>query len=44
MQFHGADSSFEDKNVIDLEDDNGVKIVQEILAAAAAGGDFIEYY
>ncbi len=44
VQFHGADLTWEGKNVIDLEDDNGVRIVQEILAAAAGGGDFVEYY
>ncbi len=42
--FHGADPSHENQNMIDLEDVNGVKIVQEILAAAAAGGGFVEYY
>ncbi len=42
--FHGADPGFEGRNMIDLEDVNGVKFVQEILAAAAAGGGFVEYY
>ena len=42
--FHGADPGFDGQNLIDLEDANGVKIVQEILAAAAAGGGFVEYH
>ena len=44
VQFHGADLTFEDKNVLDLEDARGTKIVQEILAASTAGGGFVEYY
>ena len=44
VQFHGADLTFEDKTVLDLEDAHGTKIVQEILAAAAAGGGFVEYH
>ena len=42
--FHGADPSLDGQNLIDLEDINGVKIVQEIIAAGAAGGGFVEYY
>ena len=41
--FHGDDPSLEGQNLIDLEDANGVKIVQEGIAAAAAGGGFVEY-
>ncbi len=44
VQFHGADVTFEDKNVLDLEDARGVKVVQEMLAAATGGGGFVEYY
>ena len=44
VQFHGADLTFEDKNVLDLEDAHGTKIVQEILAAAAGEGGYVEYY
>ena len=42
--FHGANPGFDGQNMIDLEDANGVKIVQEIIAAAAAGGGFVEYH
>ena len=43
--FHGtADPSFYGQNVMDVEDVNGVKIVQEIIAAALAGGGFVKYY
>ena len=42
--FHGADESLEGQNLIDLEDINGVKIVQELISAAAAGGGFVEYF
>jgi hypothetical protein len=41
---HGADPSLDGQNLIDLEDVNGVKIVQEIIAAGVAGGGFVEYY
>ena len=37
------DPGLEGKNLIDLEDANGVKIVQEGIAAAAEGGGFVEY-
>ena len=40
---HGADPSLEGQNLIDLEDDNGVKIVQELIAVAADGGGYVEY-
>lgn len=42
--FHGADQSLEGQNRLDIEDVNGVKIIQEILAAAAAGGGYVEYF
>ena len=44
MLFHGANPSLDGRNLIDLEDHNGVKIIQELIAAAAAGGGFVEYY
>ena len=44
VQFHAADVTFEDKNVLELEDDRGTKIVRDMLAAADAGGGFVEYY
>ena len=34
VQFHAADVTFEDKNVIDLEDARGTKIVRDMLDAA----------
>ena len=40
---HGADPSLEGQNLIDLEDTNGVKIVQELIAVAAEGGGYVEY-
>ena len=44
MLFHGANPSLDGRDLIDLEDVNGVKIVQELIAAAAAGGGFVDYY
>ena len=41
---HGNDRSAESKNLIDVEDDNGKKVVQELLAAGNRGGDFVEYH
>ncbi|MXY84399.1 MAG: hypothetical protein F4Y91_20665 [Gemmatimonadetes bacterium] len=40
---HGADPSLEGQNLIELEDANGVKIVQELIAVAAEGGGYVEY-
>lgn len=40
---HGADPSLEGQNLIDLEDANGVKIVQELIAVTAEGGGYVEY-
>ena len=42
--FHGADPGFDGQNVIEFEDANGVKVFQEIIAAASAGGGFVEYH
>ena len=41
---HGNDRTAESKNLINVEDDNGKRVVQELLAAAARGGDFVEYH
>ena len=43
MVLHGASPDLEGENLYDLEDSNGVKIVQELLAAAAEGGGYVEY-
>lgn len=42
--FHAANSALEGQSLINFEDPNGVKYVQELIAAAAAGGGFVEYY
>ncbi|MCY3869466.1 MAG: cache domain-containing protein, partial [Gemmatimonadetes bacterium] len=42
--YHAADADLEGQNLINFEDPNGVKYVQELIAAAAAGGGFVEYY
>ena len=41
---HGGNTDAERKNLIDVEDDNGKKVVQEIVAAAQRGGDFVDYH
>ena len=41
--FHGARPEREGTNNIDLEDSNGVKVTQQSIAAAQAGGGFVEY-
>ena len=40
---HGDNPDLEGQNLIDLEDSNGVKIVQELIAVAAEGGGYVEY-
>ncbi len=40
---HGANPDLEGQNLIDLEDANGVKIVQELIAVTAEGGGYVEY-
>ena len=40
---HGDNPDLEGQNLIDLEDANGVKITQELIAAAAEGGGYVEY-
>ena len=41
---HGGDSAIDNEVLIDVEDDKGKKVVQELLAAAAQGGAFVEYH
>ena len=40
---HGNDRSAEDKNLLDVEDENGLRVVEELLAAGARGGGFVRY-
>jgi hypothetical protein len=40
---HGGNPDLEGKNLIDLEDANGFKITQSLIAAAAEGGGYVEY-
>ena len=42
--FHGANRTQETRTVLDSEDINGVKVVQELIKAARAGGGYVEYY
>ncbi len=42
--FHAANPALEGQNLINDEDPNGVKYVQELIAATATGGGFVEYY
>ncbi len=42
--YHAANAALEGQNLIDFEDPNGVKYVQELIAAAATGGGFVAYY
>ena len=41
--FHGANPAREGTNNYEQEDANGVKIVQELIAAAEAGGGWVHY-
>ncbi len=41
---HGNDRSAEDRNLLDVEDERGTKVVEELLAVAEQGGGFVEYY
>ena len=43
VALHADDPEQDGLNASDLEDDKGEKVVQKILAAAAAGGDYVEY-
>ena len=42
--FHAGDASANGKNLYDIEDSHGNKVVQDLIAAAGAGGGFVEYY
>ena len=42
--FHGADRARELRDATLWEDVNGVKVAQELIKAAQAGGGFVEYY
>ena len=41
---HGNDRDAESKNLLEVEDERGTKVVEELMAAAAQGGGFVEYY
>ncbi len=41
---HGNDRDAENRNLLDVEDERGTRVVEELLAAAAQGGGFVEYY
>ena len=41
--FHGGNPDLEGQNLYDSEDSNGVKYVQDLIAAAANGGGYVEY-
>ena len=41
--FHGANQSLEGQDLSDLEDKNGVRIVEELIRVANEGGGFVEY-
>ena len=40
---HGGDPTAENRNISEIEDDQGKKVGQELLAAAAQGGGFVDY-
>ena len=40
---HGNDRTAESKNLLGVEDERGVKVVEELFAAAARGGGFVKY-
>ena len=42
--FHGADRARELRDASDWEDINGIKVTQELIKLARAGGGFLEYY
>ena len=41
---HGNDRTAEGKNLLRVEDDRGTRVVEELFAAAARGGGFVEYH
>ena len=44
LVFHGANPSIENMNIFDDQDLNGVYYTRELIAAAQAGGGYVEYY
>ena len=42
--FHGAKRALQDQSYLNVEDINGVKIVNEMIEIAQAGGGYLEYY
>ena len=41
---HGNDRDAENRNLLGVEDERGTRVVEELFAAAAQGGGFVEYY
>ena len=41
---HGNDHAAESRDLFDVEDDNGFRVVEALLAAGARGGDFVRYH
>ena len=41
---HGNDRTAESRNLLGVEDERGTKVVEELFAAAAGGGGFVEYH
>ncbi|RUO30968.1 methyl-accepting chemotaxis protein [Aliidiomarina sedimenti] len=40
---HGVNQALEGRNLRDFQDPNGVYLIQELIAAAERGGDYVEY-
>ncbi|MYG28569.1 MAG: hypothetical protein F4213_21555 [Boseongicola sp. SB0677_bin_26] len=40
---HGHDHSAENKNLLDVEDENGLRVVEQLLAFGTRGGGFVRY-
>ncbi|MCE2515110.1 MAG: cache domain-containing protein [Acidobacteria bacterium] len=43
MRFHGANQSLEETSLYNHRDKNGVYYIRELIAAAEAGGGYVEY-
>ena len=41
---HGGDQAAEGRNLLGVEDEHGTRVVEELFAAAAGGGGFVEYH
>ena len=41
---HGNDRAAENRDLLGIEDDNGFRVVEALLAAGARGGDFVRYH